>query len=292
MMWTRVKGEMARVDSGFRCLAIVAAFVAALVPSPFALPPAAQDVVQLLQAERRRAVLADAAAEVPPPEPRPLHVYPQTDPILLRLDALEARARFVADSTTQARADSLARAIAEADTLIEWRKVPPQAQGGFLANYRETYWRALSGVSFSPIDTMRTLELRSRLTQRFGTPTRNAAAARQEHYAGSENVQFEYWLVANDSIPVLILDTHGPFGRGILIASEEASSPLFPRLKSDLTRLLLTAPPTVEFVDYFHDPVRNAWYRTGFDGTSFFTDPIRRPRWASNFGGEKWVIHR
>lgn len=246
----------------------------------------------MLQDQRRQAVLNAAAESVPAPEPRALHFFPQTDPVLAVLDARDARRQFVADSTARARLDSLAEAAAAADTLFEWRKVGPSNQSGFIADYRETFWRALSGFGFSPIDTMSTLELRSRLTQRFGTPTRNAAAARQERYAGSEFVQFEYWLVANDSIPVLVLDTHGPFGRGLLIAADERQRDLFVRIKRDLSRRLLTAPPTVEFVDYYHDPEEKQWYKTGFDGSSFFTEAIRRPRWSRNFQGEKWVIHR
>ncbi|HIG73170.1 MAG TPA: hypothetical protein EYQ24_00915 [Bacteroidetes bacterium] len=261
-------------------------------PSPFAATPAAQDVLELLRDQRRRAVLTAAAESAPAPEPRGVRPYPQTDWALLRLDAREARRQFVTDSLAQARADSLTAALAAADTVIHWRKVAPQAQAGFLADYRETFWRALSGYGASPIDTMETLQLRGRMTQFFGTPTRNAAAARQERYAGSEYVQFEYWLVANDSIPVLVLDTHGPFGRGLLIASDEAYADQFVRLKRNLAQTLLRLPPTVEFVDYYHDPERKQWFKTGFDGTAFFTEQIRRPRWARNFGGDKWLIHR
>ncbi|MEM6328537.1 MAG: hypothetical protein AAF791_15585 [Bacteroidota bacterium] len=249
-------------------------------------------MVQVLQEQRRQAVLDAAAASVPPPVVRGLHVYPQTDPLLLAFDARDARRAFVADSTARAVADRLARLGAEADTLVAWHKVRPEAQGGFLASYRETLWQALSSVAPTRMDTMRTLELRSRLTQRFGTPTRNAAAARQERYAGAETVQFEYWFVANDSIPVLVLDTHGPFGRGLLIASDEQYRADFPRLKADFARRVLSAPPTVEFLDYYRHPETEQWYKTGFDGTVFFTEAVRRPRWARNFGGDKWKIHR
>ncbi|MEL6611607.1 MAG: hypothetical protein AAFQ53_05905, partial [Bacteroidota bacterium] len=141
-------------------------------------------------------------------------------------------------------------------------------------------------------DTMQTLELRGRLTQLFGTPTRNAAAAAQERYAGSEYVQFEYWMVVNDTIPLLILDTEGPFGRGLLIAGESEQIDLMPTVKADLERRLLAAPPTVPFVDYYHDYERKAWFKTGYDGEAFFTEAIRTPRWARNFVGEKWTIHR
>ena len=235
-------------------------------------------------------MLDAASAEVPPAEPRPLALFPTADPVLLRLDARDARRRFVADSLAGLHADSVAAAQAAADSVLAWEKVQPGSQDGFIADHREVFWRVVP--AFSPIDTMRTLELRGRLTQRFGTPTRNAAAARQERYAGSEHVQFEYWLVVNDTLPLLVMDTHGPFGRGLLIAGDEHQMDALLRVKADLTHRLLTAPPTVEFVDYYHDADSGRWFKTGYDGTAFFTDPVRRPRWARNFVGEKWLIHR
>lgn len=253
--------------------------------------PEAQDVVQLLREQRRQARLDQLSAEAPPPEVRPLRLYPQTDWALLRIEAAESRKREIADSIAQARADSLEL---EARTLreLDWRKTAPDEQNSFLEEYRETYWRAATMVMSSPIDTMNTLELRGRLTQLFGTPTRNAAAAAQERYSGSEFVQFEYWLVVNDSIPLLILDSQGPFGRGLLIAGESDHSEYMQTIKSDLERRLLAAPPTVPFVDYYHDYEQKAWFKAGYDGTAFFTEPIRTPRWARNFIGDKWVIHR
>ncbi|HIL56748.1 MAG TPA: hypothetical protein EYG39_02435, partial [Rhodothermales bacterium] len=56
-------------------------------PSPFAATPAAQDVLELLRDQRRRAVLTAAAESAPAPEPRGVRPYPQTDWALLRLDA-------------------------------------------------------------------------------------------------------------------------------------------------------------------------------------------------------------
>ena len=65
-----------------------------------------------------------------------------------------------------------------------------------------------------------------------------------------------------------------------------------PYIKADLTQRLLAAPPNVPFVDYYHDYDRQAWFKAGFDGEAFFTEPIRTPRWARNFVGDKWLIHR
>ena len=162
----RWKGDVKRLQGFVRLSGLAILFgVASLCVLPSV---HAQDVVELLQEQRRQAVLDRAADQFPPPEPRDIHLYPQTDPVLVALDARDARRRFVADSTAQAREDSVARALAKADTLFAWRKVSPSNQAGFIADYREVFWRALGGFGFSPIDTMRTLELRSRMTQRGG----------------------------------------------------------------------------------------------------------------------------
>lgn len=273
-----------------RPLAITLAALVFVVPSG---APEAQDVVEMLLADARRVEIAQRAAEadLTTIQARPLRFYPQTDWALLRIEARETRKQFVADSIARAQQDSL-EAASRTLVALDWVKTEPSDQDAFLNEYRETYWRAASALLASPVDTMQTLDLRTRLTQLFGTPTRNAAAAAQERYAGSEFVQFEYWFVVNDSIPMLVLDTAGPFGRGLLIAGRESQASLMPILKADLDERLLAAPPTVPFVDYYHDYERKQWFKTGFDGDAYFTHRIRTPRWARNFVGTKWLIHR
>ncbi|WP_179271078.1 hypothetical protein [Rubricoccus marinus] len=255
--------------------------------------PAAQDVVQMLQddANRVRSAQAAAEADLTTVHPLPVRAYPQSDWALRRLDADAERQRQREADSLAARADSLLRASRRL-TVLDWEKTDPGAQEPFLEDFRETYWKAASALIPSPIDTMGTLELRTRLTQLFGTPTRNAAAAAQERYLGSEFVQFEYWFVVNDTIPLLVLDTAGPFGRGLLIAGRESQSTLMPKIKADLSARLLAAPATVPYVDYYHDFERKQWFKTGFDGEAYFTERIRTPRWARNFVDTKWLIHR
>lgn len=267
-------------------------------------PPAAQtaargaelrDAAELLLAERQRAREAELLAEIGTPEARPLRRMPSPDPTVRALEERDLAARALADSAyaaeLRARADSLARYGPAFDTLV-WAKTPPSRQDGFLADYGETLWRAADARSFATFDTLETLEVRARLTQLFGTPTRNATAAAQERYAGSDDVQFEYWLVVNDTIPVLLLDLRGPFGRGVLFATDEAYLPSVRVLKRDLDARLMAVPATVPFVDYYLHPEERRWYKTGFDGEAFFTRRVRTPRWARRLSGTKWKIYR
>ena len=62
------------------------------------------------------------------------------------------------------------------------------------------------------VDQLPTSEIRSRLQAVFGDPT-----VTLDDFIGMENVrpgnsvQFEYWFVVNDSIPMIVLDIDGPF---------------------------------------------------------------------------------
>ncbi|SRR5690606_51126 len=203
--------------------------------------------------------------------------------------ARQAYADSLAEAARRAVLDSLA-ALPPSLPEIAWAKTEADDQGRFLALYRETFWRAVSTPA--SIDSVATPELRARLNGLFGAPTRNAAAAEQEGYAGSEYVQFEYWLVVNDTIPILVLDRDGPFGRGLLVAGDEAHAAVLPLVKADLARRLAEARPT-PYADYYHRYADDQWFRTGFDGATYFTRESRRPRWVRRLGrNEKWRIFR
>lgn len=201
-----------------------------------------------------------------------------------------ARQEAVADSLSAAEELAIALANAFGTSTITWRKYSAENQGEFLERHREVFWRAIG--AYHPQDTLSTSHFRAHLNGLFGAPTRNAAAMEQEEYAGSEYVQFEYWLIANDSIAVLVMDTDGPFGRGLLVAADEAYLDHFVTLKDDLFNRILESSPA-PFADYYHSLSDREWYRTGYDGTEYFTRETRRPRWATRRSREeKWRIFR
>ncbi|MGB3542980.1 MAG: hypothetical protein WBA11_08660 [Rubrivirga sp.] len=199
----------------------------------------------------------------------------------------------------QAARDSLVRADnLKADSLIlaarlatlNWDKVEPDAQGFFLERFGETYWQAV-GARGLLTDTLDTHALRGKLQAEFGRPTRNGDAQRRYGYGGSEYIQFEYWFVVNDSIPLLALDIDGPFGRGLLVASDEEYQDILPDLKADLSARIEAQRPD-PWLDYYHSFERGRWFKTGFNGTEDYTLPVRPPRWSGREGSDRWVIHR
>ncbi|MDX1418745.1 MAG: hypothetical protein R3181_02155 [Rubricoccaceae bacterium] len=265
-----------------------------LLAGPFASEAGAQDVVDLLRYERSVTrsgeLLREMGGRI---EARPLADLSPASIYLLWHDRIADRRRRVADSlaavAAQARADSLA-ALPPTLEIETWTKVEPDAQGPFLGEYGEAYW--VAAPRLAALDTVGTSQLRARLNGLFGAPTRNAAAAEQEGYAGSEFVQFEYWLVVNDTIPLLVLDRDGPFGRGLILAGDEAYREVLPLLTADLARRLDGARPT-PYADYYHAFEQRQWFRTGFDGETYFTEETRAPRWASRRArNERWRIFR
>ncbi len=253
----------------------------------------AQTVVDVLLRQRRDArvqeVMTEIGDRVPP---RPSLVSEPDDPILRAYRAVEARRQAARDSLVRAndaKADSLILAARLA--TLRWRKVAPGEQGAFLDRYREAYWQAATPRVVA-IDTMGTPAVRGRLQAAFGNPTRNADAQQRFGYGGSEFVQFEYWFIVNDSIPVLALDLDGPFGRGLLVAGDERHGPLLDDLKRDLSRRLLAERAPDPWVDYYHSFDRQRWFRTGYNGAETFTVEVRAPRWSGRADSDRWIIHR
>ncbi len=280
------------MEAGRRLAAALLIPLAFLIPDPSYAQSSALEVVHDLRQQRQGARIAEVRAALGPrTEPRPPVYVGETDRHTAALRAVRAREQARRDSlraADEARADSTIQAARLA--TARWRKVEPDAQGSFVEQYRETFWEAVARGRAPTLDTTATAELRGRLQAAFGRPTRNADAQRRYGYGGSEFVQFEYWFVVNDSIPLLALDVDGPFGRGLLLAGDEAQAHLLPTLRTQLSRRLGRARP-VPYVDYYHAEERSAWYRTGYNGAEWFTRPVRPPRWAGQ-AGDRWIIHR
>lgn len=254
------------------------------------------DVVDLLMEQRAQARANEILAEigmVAPPRGH-INMMGQRNLYMLWIQRNLA-ARTAREDSVRHAEEALAAAVQDSIAIevpleVTWRKYAADEQGDFLNLYQESFWRAVGTPH--PLDTLSTPAVRGKLNGLFGAPTRNAAALEQEGYAGSEYVQFEYWLEVNNEIPVLVMDTDGPFGRGVMLAIDEAYVEFFADIKRDLFDKLTEADP-VPYADYVLSHVRGQWYRTGFDGEEYFTRTTRRPRWARNRPrDEKWRIFR
>ncbi|MCS3655357.1 hypothetical protein [Salinibacter ruber] len=145
----------------------------------------------------------------------------------------------------------------------------------FRSRFADAEWAFLGGTAdYTFLDTTRTPALRARLQAKFGDPTQTLADAPiEDSLAGRP--QFEYWFVVNDSIPVQVMDGRGPQGRGLIVAADRAYRHRLRGLRDTLLAPLQDAGPAPH-VDYYYDERRRRWYRTGYDGRSFFLTPISR----------------
>jgi hypothetical protein len=88
-------------------------------------------------------------------------------------------------------------------------------------------------------------------------------------------VQFAYWFVVNDSIPVRVTDERGPTGRGLIVSTDRAYRDRLVALRAALLDPL-RREESAPYVDYYYDDATRRWYRVGYDGRSFFRERISR----------------
>lgn len=169
---------------------------------------------------------------------------------------------------------------APAFVLESWRVVRRFEQRWFQRRFGQEGWAYLGSNSWTPLDTLRTSELRARLQAHFGDPTRTLAEVDLvQQRPRDEYIQFEYWLVLNDSIPFRIMDVNGPFERGLVVASAPRYRDQLWEIRQALLGRLIADPRQAPFVDYYYQRETDTWYLTGFDGQRFFLEPVRRLHW-------------
>jgi len=198
------------------------------------------------------------------PTPLPTSV----DSLLRPTDSTEARV-----ASTQKEAAFQIEALHEVSDL---------ERSWFQNQYGDTEWSFLGSRSrLTILDTTRTRELRARLQTHFGDPTHTPAEvnlnewSRQTDSTRENLVQFAYWFVVNDSIPVRVTDVNGPMGRGLIVSTDRAYRDHLVALRNALLQPLRREERS-PCVDYYYDDGTRRWYRVGFDGTSFFREHISR----------------
>ncbi len=163
-------------------------------------------------------------------------------------------------------------------TVSSWEKISTVRAQAYDKDFRSTQWAFTGSSSRSPIDTMRTAEVRSRFESAFGAPTLTLAELPDtEGLEREEIIQFEYWFLLNDSIRVAVLDVNGPWDRGVVLAADQRVRNHLPIIKQDFLERMVTEAQRAPFTDYYYNWDRRSWYLTGFDGASFFDRRIEAP---------------
>ena len=149
----------------------------------------------------------------------------------------------------------------------------------FSSRFARVGWAFLQGKTFEPLDTTRTVDLRARLEAHFGAPTKTLAELDSvESLPVEEVVQFEYWFVLNDSIPLVVLDVNGPMDRGLVVASDSRYRDRLNVLRGHVLNRLFDTNRRAPYVDYWYRTQLQEWSVVGFDGATFFDRRIAPPR--------------
>lgn len=160
--------------------------------------------------------------------------------------------------------------------VTESRLVPKLARGWFEEKFPHIRWSYLGSNGTTALDTTFTRELRARLQAQFGAPTFTMADYDSET-SERENIQFEYWFVLNDSIPLVVMDVNGPFERGVVVATDSRYREMLPELRNEFLSQIVESRRRAPYVDYYYLPEQTMWFRTGYFGGRFFLDRIPKP---------------
>lgn len=233
-------------------------------------PEARRDTLDLVSRYRmaRYHLLAQQIVEQMPLRPQP------PEPIPVPSDSLFDPSRSTDRTATAEEEPSF--------PLEDVRRVRHLERSWFRDRYGDIEWAFLgSGPDLTVLDTTRTRELRARLEAHFGPPSFTPAEVnvdewvRQPDSTRERLVQFAYWFVVNDSIPVRVTDTNGPDDRGLIVSTDRAYRDRLVGLRASLLAPL-RRPKRAPYVDYYYEADSRRWYRVGFDGQSFFREHISR----------------
>lgn len=166
--------------------------------------------------------------------------------------------------------------------VTSWSVISRFERGWFERVYGDTRWaylgRASSYDNPAPVDTTLTQHLRAYLETEFGRPTYTLVERGEdnpEEEAGA--LQFEYWFVLNENIPMKIIDPNGPLDRGLVLVIDNRYRDELPTIRAEfLEKIMDNAEPSA-YVDYYYDTESNRWYRVGYDGNRYFQTAIRPP---------------
>ena len=173
--------------------------------------------------------------------------------------------------------------------IEEWRLIRKLERPWFTKKFENTLWAFLGTESLLPVDTTYTKELRAKLEAYYGPPTQTISEFLNSDETGRRRdryMQFEYWFVVNDSIPVLLMDVNGPLERGLIVSSDEQYRDILLNVRESLLREFMQSKQRAPYVDYYYDAILRTWYYTGFDGANYFNAPISQPNLAL---GRPWL---
>jgi hypothetical protein len=150
---------------------------------------------------------------------------------------------------------------------------------------RQTQDISLTGQGLyedTKLDDRQTNEIRARLQAQFGDPTQTLEdLINKDNFRPGKAIQFEYWFMVNDSIPLMVLDWNGPFGSGLTYGGASKYVDLMPQIKREFVQKLMSVEELGEYEDYFYSPEKEQWYIVKYEDGKFRNEEIDSPEGMS-----------
>lgn len=160
----------------------------------------------------------------------------------------------------------------------EFEKITKENRAQF---ERQTQNISLTGQGLyedTKLDDRQTNEIRARLQAQFGDPTQTLEdLINKDNFRPGKAIQFEYWFMVNDSIPLMVLDWNGPFGSGLTYGGASKYVDLMPQIKREFVRKLMAVEDFGEYKDYFYSPEKEQWYIVKYEDGKFRNEEIDSP---------------
>ena len=159
------------------------------------------------------------------------------------------------------------------------QKVDRSERTQFQQRFEDINWTGQGLYNPTTIDRIPTIELRSRLQAVFGEPTQKIGdLINTANYRPGKAVQFEYWFIIDEEIPMMVLDLDGPFENGLVYVGASRYIDLMPQVKRTFTRMLMEEGDSLaSYSDYFYSPERDQWYEVSYNDGEFEHEMIDRP---------------
>ena len=160
----------------------------------------------------------------------------------------------------------------------EFEKVTKSGWDQFQQRFEDVKWTGQGLYKKTVIDDISTLELRARLQAAFGKPTKKLKdLIDTENFRPAKAIQFEYWFVVDDKIPLMVLDVDGPFSVGLVYGGASKYIDLMPQIKRAFSKKLMDVENMGEFRDYFYSPEREQWFNAAYNNGEFTKEEIKSP---------------
>ncbi|HLR25574.1 MAG TPA: hypothetical protein VK112_06875 [Fodinibius sp.] len=171
------------------------------------------------------------------------------------------------------------------DCSIDIKKINADRKSWFRSNLDDIKWSGDHNSGRVELDWRQTNEIRARLQSVYGNPT--VTVEDNIRILGlnvNTAIEFEYWFLVNDTIPLMVMDIGGPFFQGVIYALDNNHIELMDKIKCTLSDTLMSLDrgELANYEDYYYSINHQQWYRVSHKDGAYLTEEISSPKHIYN----------